>query len=590
MLNSRFFRRLFVPYLLLVCTATAAVGIYGGARLRSAYLGGHRDALGREAPLTWELVRDDLNRNDVAAVRDRVARLTERLNCRVTLIAADGTVIADNEADPAHMENHRTRPEVMDALGPDAVGSSIRHSATLDSDLLYFARREALPDGRVVFVRLAVPIATLDHELHLLYAAMATVALSAMGIAAILCFVLARRHAEPVRELAAFADDLSHGNLNRRIIIPTGGEIGTLTKSLNTMADSLTGLIAQTTHDRAELAAILASMSEGVIATDKRQGILLANSKAGELLGFDARASVGRPLWEVVRIEPILKATAEVERGGEHRAFPVSPRVGRHLEVAVRRFGANGSPGGLVIVAHDTTRSVRYDELRKEFIANVSHELRTPLTVIKGFTETLMDGALADQVKGPQFLATINKHLDQLTNLVADLLELSRLEGTPDLPRPVSVDIVALSRKAVDLLLPTAQRKNHSLSVEVKGLIPRATGNSDYLERAVTNLIDNAVKYTPEGGVITITLSATDGQIFVEVADNGIGIPGDDIPRIFERFYRVDRSRSREMGGTGLGLSIVKHVAHVHGGGIDVASTPGVGSRFRLRLPMRNDS
>lgn len=590
MLNSRFFRRLFLPYLLLVCTATATVGIYGGARLRSGYLDGHRDALGREAPLVWELVRADLDRGDVASVRDRVSRLTQRLDARVTLIAADGTVIADNEADPAHMENHRTRPEVMDALGPDAVGSSIRRSATLNTDLLYFARRETLADGRVVFVRLAVPLAALDHELHLLYAAMATVALSAMGIAAILCFVLASRHAEPVRELAAFADDLARGNLKRRIILPAAGEIGTVAKSLNTMADSLTGLIAQTTHDRAELAAILASMSDGVIATDNRQGILLANSKAGELLGFDARASVGRPLWEVVRIEPVLKATAEVEHGGERRAFPVSPRVGRHLEVAVRRFGANGSPGGLVIVAHDTTRSVRYDELRKEFIANVSHELRTPLTVIKGFTETLMDGALADPVRGPEFLATITKHLDQLTNLVADLLELSRLEGTPELPRPISVDLGVLSRKAVDLLLSTAQRKNQSLSVDVKGLIPRATGNSDYLERAITNLIVNAIKYTQEGGAITVTVSAADGQIFVEVADNGIGIPANDIPRIFERFYRVDRSRSREMGGTGLGLSIVKHVAHVHGGGIDVASTPGVGSRFRLRVPVRPET
>ncbi len=587
MLNSRFFRRLFLPYLLLVCATTAAVGLYGAARLRSGYLDGHRAALARERRSSG----NSSVRIWIAAISLRFAIVSRDSptgsTCRVTLIAADGTVIADNEADPTRMENHRTRPEVMDALGPDAVGGSIRHSATLNTDLFYFARRETLADGRVAFVRLAIPLAPLAHELNLLYLAMAIVAVGAMAIATMLCFVLARRQTEPVRELAAFADDLSRGNLNRRIIIPAGGEIGTLTKSLNTMADSLTGLIAQSTHDRAELAAILASMSEGVIATDQRQGILLANSKAGELLGFDARASVGRPLWEVVRIEPILKATAEVERGGEHRAFPVSPRVGRHLEVAVRRFGTSGSAGGLVIVAHDTTRSVRYDELRKEFIANVSHELRTPLTVIKGFTETLMDGALADPVRGPEFLATITKHLDQLTNLVADLLELSRLEGTPELPRPVSVDLGVLSRKAVDLILPEAQRKNQTLSIDVKGFIPRATGNSDYLERAVTNLIVNAVKYTHDGGAIAVTVSADEEQIFVEVADNGIGIPADDIPRIFERFYRVDRSRSREMGGTGLGLSIVKHVANVHGGGIDVASTPGVGSRFRLRLPVR---
>ncbi len=561
------------------------MGIYGGVRLRAGYLQGHRDALSRETLLVWDLLRPDVESGNVSDLQRQVHELSPRLERRITVIAEDGVVLADSDADPAHMENHRMRPEVLDALGPSTLGSSARHSATVDNDLLYVARRLRTPDGHTFFLRLSSALVPLDHELHLLYGAMAAVALLAMGIAAVLGFFLARRHAEPVRELANFADDLARGNLNRRIMIPTGGEIGMLTKSLNTMAESLTGLVAQSTRDRAELAAILASMSEGVIATDGRQQILLANSNAGELLSFDARAAVGRPLWEVIRIEPVLKATAEVERGGDHRAFPVSPSIGRHLEVTVRRFGANGSPGGLVIVAHDTTRSVRYDELRKEFIANVSHELRTPLTVIKGFTETLADGALADPVRGPRFLAMITKHLAQLTNLVADLLELSRLEGTPELPRRVSVDVVALARKAIDLLMPAAQRKNQSLTVDVRGFVPRVLGNTDYLERAVANLVDNAIKYTQEGGAIAVGISAANGHVFVEVADNGIGIPADDIPRVFERFYRVDRSRSREMGGTGLGLSIVKHVAHVHGGGIDVASTPGVGSRFRLRLP-----
>ncbi|HSZ57063.1 MAG TPA: ATP-binding protein, partial [Tepidisphaeraceae bacterium] len=232
-------------------------------------------------------------------------------------------------------------------------------------------------------------------------------------------------------------------------------------------------------------------------------------------------------------------------------------------------------------------QSVRYQELRKEFVANVSHELRTPLTVIKGFTETLRDGAMVDPVNGPKFLLTIDRHVDQLTNLVSDLLELSKLESTPDLPRPVPFDVGGVVRRAVDLLLPAAQRKGQTIQVEIARHAPRVIGNPDYVERAASNLIDNAIKYTPDRGEIRVSVGVErDEFVVIEVADNGIGIPPKDLSRIFERFYRVDRSRSREMGGTGLGLSIVKHVAQVHGGTIDVSSTPGVGSKFRLRIPV----
>jgi two-component system phosphate regulon sensor histidine kinase PhoR len=234
---------------------------------------------------------------------------------------------------------------------------------------------------------------------------------------------------------------------------------------------------------------------------------------------------------------------------------------------------------------HDATQAVRYQDLRKEFVANVSHELRTPLTAIKGFAETLRDGAMADPQRGPQFLATIERHADQLTNLVNDLLELSRLEGLPGLPGVVSVDVGAIVRKAADLLRPAAERERQTLAVEVAPDLPPLNGNPDYLERAVVNLLDNAVKYTPEGGTITVAATADDARVMVAVTDTGIGIPAADLPRIFERFYRVDRSRSRDMGGTGLGLSIVKHIAQAHGGSVTVTSTPGRGSSFILNLP-----
>ena len=584
MLTSRFFRRLFLPYLLLVCVAISAVGSFAGWRIRKSYLQNIRQQLGNEAGLVGDLIGSEISGKDINQIQPRVHSLAEKLGCRVTIIDYSGQVLGDSEADPAHMENHRHREEVMraDVAGQ---GDSIRHSATVGVDFLYLARRLQTPQGRPYFVRLSMHLAELSRQLHLLYGALAAVSLAVIILATGIGYIFASRHTAPVRELADFAKGLASGNMHYRMLSSGSGEIATLAAALNAMADSISSLLDQTTKDHAELLAILTSMSDGVIAIDMRQRIVLVNEKASELLGFPLEGAQGQALFEVVANEPILHATTEVLSDGHRRTFQVSPAVGRYLEVSACTFPSEGPPQGLVLVAHDTTRSVRYQELRKEFVANVSHELRTPLTVIKGFTETLIDGALSDPVAGPKFLGTIRKHVDQLTNLVSDLLELSRLESLPELPRPVRVDLGSVVRRAADLLAPTAQKKSQTLLIEISRDLPRVLGNGDYLERAISNLIDNAIKYTPEGGTVRVSArQEPDEMIVVEVEDNGIGIPADDIPRIFERFYRVDRSRSREMGGTGLGLSIVKHVAQVHGGSIDVTSTPGSGSCFRLRL------
>jgi two-component system phosphate regulon sensor histidine kinase PhoR len=586
--SSRFFRRLFLPYLVLLCAATGSVGFFTALRFRTSYLGQTQQSLSRQADLIWALARPKIDAGDTGTVEQLLRGLNDTLRCRVTIIEGDGLVLADSQAGSSPRENLLNRPEIGQAMVAGE-GSSLRSSDSLDGEMLYVARRENASDGKILFVRCAVLLADLDSELLVVYWTIGAISLAAMCVAAALCYYLASLQTEPVREVAAFANALSRGELNRRFHPSGGGEIKTLTTSLNTMAESLSRLIAQSTNDRAELSAILASMSEGVIAADRSQRILLANEKAAELLGFDAAGAVGKPLWEVLRIEPILRAATQTLAGEETRAFPVSPTMGRHLEITVRPYPLTGSPTGIVIVAHDTTRSVRYQELRKEFVANVSHELRTPLTVIKGFTETLQDGALRDPEKGMKFLATISKHVDQLTNLVNDLLELSRLEGSPELPRPVSIDVGLLARRVTDLLLPAAQKKNQTLRLETRSNMPRVLGNPDYIDRAIANLVDNAIKYTHEGGTISVTAGQRNEDVFVEVADNGLGIPADDIPRIFERFYRVDRSRSREMGGTGLGLSIVKHVAQVHGGSIDVSSTPGAGSKFRLYFPIPHE-
>jgi len=584
---SRFFRRLFLPYLLLICASTASVGAFAAVRLRSAYLDRTRESLAGEARLASAQLESMFasGQVEVEPLSASVSRLASGLGCRVTVIDESGKVLADSDADAPLMDNHQSRPEIV-AAAANGEGSIVRPSHTMGIDMLFLARETHVGDKKF-FVRLAVPLSTLSHELQLLSFTLVVVTLTAMGLAAVICFYFASRHTAPVRELAGFAEALARGEMGRRLMPGGAGEIGAITSSLNIMADSLSGLVQQLAKERGELLAIVASMNEGVIATDIRQRIVLVNDKAAELLDFSGGESAhGKPLWELVHNEPILRAAGEVLADGERKVFQISPSVGRYLEIAVCTYPSAGKSEGLVLVAHDTSKSVRYQELRKEFVANVSHELRTPLTVIRGFTETLRDGALNDPVAAPKFLATINKHVDQLQNLVGDLLELSKLESSPELPRRVSVDMGAVTRRVADLLLPASQKKNQSLTLEIPSHIPRILGSADYLERAVSNLIDNAIKYTPEHGAVHVTIGYNHEFVTLEVQDNGIGIPPADLDRIFERFYRVDRSRSREMGGTGLGLSIVKHVAQVHGGSVEVTSAPGAGSKFRLKIPL----
>lgn len=583
MVHSAFFRRLFLPYLLLICASIVAVGFFGAMRLRATYMNGRRQELGAELLLCADLIRDDLRPGRFEQLQRRITTIGQEIACRITVVAGDGTVLADNWADPAKMENHGKRPEIITALR-EGEAYSERASDTIHQDMLYLARRLTGPGDMVYYLRLALKLKDMDGELRLLYAGLGGVAVVAMLLAGGIGYHFARRQAAPVLELKSVADALSRGELERRSGLTAGGELGALGAALNGMADAIQSLLAQATKDKAELLTILSSMNEGVIATDASQRILLVNDAAAQLLGFDAHGVRGKPLWQVVRADRLIKAAGEVLATGERKTFDPGRIAARHLEVCLSTYPANAKAQGLIVVVHDTTQSVRYQEMRKEFVANVSHELRTPLTVIKGFVETLRDGALQDPVKGPQYLATIERHTNQLTNLVSDLLELSKLESHAELPRRVSVDLAAVIARTVDSFMPAAQKKRQAISQNL-GFLPAVAGNPDYLERAVANLLENAIKYTPEGGKITITARSRDDSAIVEVTDNGIGIPLEDQPRIFERFYRVDRSRSREMGGTGLGLAIVKHIVQVHGGTVEVESVPGAGSTFRFKLP-----
>ena len=576
------FRRLYVPILLLIIALAAAVGWHGAVRMRSARLEDMTEALRQEARLIHALVIEDLRGGRAAEAIRKIRGVGPNVDRRITLVAPDGRVLADTDADPAAMELHHRRPEIAGALA-GGEGVSVRRSDTIGRELMYYAWR--LPEAEGNVLRIAVPVEGLEEHYGALTRGLLLFAGAALLAAAGVCFVLVRRQTAPLADLTRFAERIASGDLSVRSPTREGGEVGALARSLNAMADALAARMAEERQSRAEIEAIFAGMGEGVIATDRQQKILHVNRAASGLLDLEAATAPGKLLWEVVRDETVIRAAREALDSGGRQSFQLGPVRNRHLDLSVYPWPSEGPAEGVVIVAHDATESVRYQDLRKEFVANVSHELRTPLTMIKGFVETLRDGAMADAVKGPEFLATIDKHVDQLTNLVNDLLELSRLESREGLPRVVRVEVGATLARVVEFMKPASEKRRQALELSVNGRLPGVAGDPDYLERAVSNLVDNAIKYTPEGGRIRLSAKSHEDIVVIEVTDTGIGIPPEDVPRVFERFYRVDKSRSREMGGTGLGLSIVKHVVQVHGGTVDVESVVGKGTTFRVRLP-----
>jgi two-component system, OmpR family, phosphate regulon sensor histidine kinase PhoR len=381
----------------------------------------------------------------------------------------------------------------------------------------------------------------------------------------------------------------SRGQTNQAATLLAALSSGTVATNLNELlrssADSFSRSVALASKDKAHLLTILSSMSDGLVAIDSQQRVTLVNQAALDFLGSGLDQATGKPLYESISVPALLEVVHEVMLTGQQKTVQAGPVQGKYLEITLCRLPADRA-GGMVIVIHDITESHRYEDLRKEFVANVSHELRTPLTMIKGFVETLRDGAIDDRPRALEYLATVERHSDQLANLVNDLLDLSRLDSGADIVASAPVYIDAVLRRVEEITRTAADKKRHALSFNAVPGLPAVLGNSDYLQRALANLVENAIKYTKDGGEISVSAAQHNGQIAVEVRDTGIGIPPEDLSRIFERFYRVDRSRSREMGGTGLGLSIVKHIVQNHGGSVDVASTIGEGSTFTIRLPV----
>src|SRR5262245_38857698 len=510
---------------------------------------------------------------------------------RVTVIAADGRVLGDSEVAVdglPRVENHGPRPEVLAAFA-GGVGRDRRTSATIGASLLYVA----LPitdDGKVIgVIRVALPVSVVTSSFARIHRVMLLGGLVALVVAFGIGLFVARRVTKPVVQMQAIARQMSEGDFTVRAPIRSPDEIGALGRALNGLAARLREKIDDLGHEQAKATAILDGMIEGVIAVDGRDVILLLNARARSMFGLDATRGVGKPFLEVVRNTELHEVFREARAAGEgsvsNREVRLVSPVNRRVEVNAVPLRLTGTDVGVVMVLHDVTELRRLEQCRTEFVAKVSHELRTPLTAIQGYLETLLTGALEEQENARRFLEIVFRHTERLGRLLNDLTDLSNIElGRVSLKLgPTRLD------EAVDAVLAIMDAKAKSGKVALESQLPRelppVLADRDRLVQILLNLVDNAVKYTPEGGRVTVRVKEpAEGHIEIDVVDTGIGIPPSDLPRITERFYRVDKARSRELGGTGLGLAIVKHLVFAHNGLLRIESEPGRGTTVQVWL------
>ncbi len=584
--RRRLIWQLYPSYLLLILLVLLAVSWFVLSELRSF----HYQQTSRDLRARAQLVKEQLSGQIGPSYQVWVSQLVERLGeqsaTRITVILADGRVLADSEETPLQMDNHALRPEIL-AATVGGEGVSIRFSQTLGQTLMYVALPIYEQQQLVGSIRTAMPLSAIDRTFQAIFWKLLGGGALIALLAAPVCWWLSRRISRPLEEMTAAAQRFSRGELD--IPLPASGseETNRLAAAMNRMAVELSDRIAREVEQRGEMEAILGCMSEGIIAVDNDERVIRLNLAAAELFGLPC-CQPGRPLQELIRqseLQRFIKRALSQQQPLEEELLLLGPQQ-RHLHVqATPLTGKEEERIGSLIVLHDLTRLRQLESVRRDFVANVSHELKTPITAIRGAVETLLDSEVSDPA-GSRFLEIIFKQNERLNALVEDLLDLSRIEqgeisGSWEMQTVPLRPVLEQARIGCESLLSDRQ-------IELKlfcGENLQARINPPLLEQAIINLLTNAIKYSDIGGRVVLEVAELEAQICIRVQDFGCGIAPEHLERLFERFYRVDQARSRNLGGTGLGLAIVKHVAQAHRGEVKVSSTLGKGSSFSILLP-----
>lgn len=577
--------KLVLSYIFLVALVTGSFYLYFDHTLQKRMIEESRANLASQIQLARLLVMRDKQPHTPQQLATSIGTV---IKARVTLIAPNGTVTGDSDVGPerlAQLENHLHRPEVQEAL-KNGSGSSLRYSDTLRTSMLYSAVTygNGATEG---IIRLAMPLEYLTSARNALHGMVGGAAVVTLLIALLFSYILSNLTTRPLRDMADAAARIGQGGSKARIPVVSTDEIGMLATVLNDMSERIEDQVQRLSAEKQRLDTILRSMGEGVMVTSLDGVITMVNPAFRRLFSITGTVE-DKKLVEISRHPDLLEAFDSLGRPGMNelvREISIQPHDTTLLTHWVP-LNVNGARQGVVAVFHDISDLKKAENMRRDFVANVSHELRTPVTIIKGYAETLLDGLLeSDPKRAVRFVEIIASHSERLTNLINDILTLSSLETKDALLELNPLDAAGTIAKACMLLHERAAQKNLTITNEtVHGALPRVMADQGRLEQVVVNLLENAIKYTPDGGTVRLFTEDDDAHVRVSVADTGIGIPFKDLPRIFERFYRVDEARTREQGGTGLGLAIVKHIVQLHDGTVSVTSEPGKGSIFSFTL------
>ena len=572
--------RIAILYAVLILVAMLGLGIYLSNFMRQTYIDDLKSRQATEARMVGEIIQPLLatDNPDLDQIDQAAKKWAKIVEARVTIIASDGLVVGESDEDRTLMANHSDRPEVVAALSKGE-GSSTRFSHTVGYDMLYTAIR--LDTQHIV--RVAVPLNGIQANINRLQRILFTATFLATVMAILLAAWIAGRTSRPVRELTEAVRQITSGEIASQPVVKTADEVGQLTQAFNHMSIRLREQIQALESERTKLFAVLEKMTDGVLIIDQQGKLQLINLAAEKMFGVTQESALGKPLAEVTRHHQPVELWQQCQKSGntEQASIDLTKRFLLH---GIATPLGQALPGSILLLFQDLTRQYQIETLRRDFISNVSHELRTPLAALKAITETLQESALEDPPAARRFLSQMEAEVDSLSLMVTELLELSRIESG-------RVPLELKPTRPVDILLPAcerlrlqAERSELTLGIECPEDLPAVRADASRVQQVVVNLMHNAIKFTAAGGKVDLSASRQGEAVIFTVRDTGIGISPDDLPRIFERFYKADRARATS--GTGLGLAIARHLVEAHGGKIWVESELGKGSTFSFTIPL----
>lgn len=591
-LMNRMWFRITLSFSLLTLTLLVFLWFFVANVSENAFEDMTSEHLYENAELVAQLIDADELRDDSEALQSRIELFREPVNMRFTVIDTEGIVVADSESDPETMDNHIDRPEIQDIINRDMdLGESVRYSVTEDIDMMYVANPVHNDNGELIgMIRTSLPLNSINETMVVFWRTLAVFLGIILVIAAITATILSRSITRPVTDIIKVTKRLGEKDYSSRVHTEVTGEIGELSHSVNDLAMNLQNQMRALHENEQQLSTILSNMVSGVMLVNQEGEILMINSAMERFLAQHNQHIIGQHYTAFDDILTLEKYISTVFEDNEkiHEEITSEDLSKNVFDAHFGPFYGNGwKQRGVIIVLHDITNIKRLEKMRSDFVANVSHELKTPVTSVKGFAETLLGGEVNDEATARSFLEIIYNESERLDRLIRELLHLSRIENKVTPLNLNNVELVSLIHGITKTLSKSISEKSLEVTLPLSTEEVNIEGDSDRLNQILLNLIANSINYTGEGGKIDISIEVTALDVHISINDTGIGIPEESVPRVFERFYRVDKARSRNSGGTGLGLAIVKHLVDSHQGDIEVSSIEGEGTTFKVTFPIQ---